>query len=519
MKALDLLVGVLVFALGMAVVGLASEATEQLLRAQQEERWLLEDAMAENVVRVTGNSFSRWEFLSRQQRSTRTRFEDEMDAHVDRMWRDSTARFYLGVHIREYQKTRQGYRENRRVRENERHPERPFSSGLAFFEAFNSRGMGTFGPCSTTAPTGARGEVLTFTRASAATCTKTASGGLATTGIADGDLVSLSSNVARVEYDSAGTLGLLVEAARTNSLVRSQEIDHAGWTKGGAIGTITADYATAPDGTLTADRYQYTNTNTDYVLQTFSVGGLGASGSVYLKGTSGAGTLYLCRGGAASQCVTCSYVAATWSRCRYEATLATSSNLFVGCDTGTLGAACAQTGMDVLVWGLQGELGAYATSYIPTTSAAVTRAAEGGSVTIASTPILSMAGTSQFESNTLSNGRIIEAYTVAANDTDRFSLLISGVQPANFIANGGVSTTQASATNFTMPGLNRAAVWLASGATQNTIANGTANSAATARTTVTATTLYIGRYGGGVSNEPDAILTKLCADPDAARCR
>lgn len=37
------------------------------------------------------------------------------------------------------------------------------------FEAFPASGAGTFGPCSTTAPTGARGETLTFTRASAAT--------------------------------------------------------------------------------------------------------------------------------------------------------------------------------------------------------------------------------------------------------------------------------------------------------------------------------------------------------------
>ena len=126
-------------------------------------------------------------------------------------------------------------------------------------------------------PTGTRGEALTFTRTGTATCTKTASGGLATTGIADGDLVLYPANMARVEFDSAGTLGLLVESSRTNSVIRSQEINDAAWTKGAAVGTITPNYANGPDGTLTADRYQYSNTNADYVLQTWSVGGLAAA--------------------------------------------------------------------------------------------------------------------------------------------------------------------------------------------------------------------------------------------------
>lgn len=99
---------------------------------------------------------------------------------------------------------------------------RPNKASLAFFEAFPANGRGTFGPCSTTPPTGAKGEVLTFTRATNATCTRTVTGARSTTGIANGDLVVLSSNQPRVSYGSDGVLGLLVEGSRTNSCLRSQ---------------------------------------------------------------------------------------------------------------------------------------------------------------------------------------------------------------------------------------------------------------------------------------------------------
>lgn len=141
-------------------------------------------------------------------------------------------------------------REERHVRENRR--TRVWTgSQYAFFEAFPASGAGTSGACSTTAPTGAKGEALTFTRASNGTCTKTASGGLATTGIADGDLVVLGNNVSRVEYDSAGTLGLRAESGATNLLPRFDALTDAAWSDVGAPSTV--DGATDPFGATTGD--------------------------------------------------------------------------------------------------------------------------------------------------------------------------------------------------------------------------------------------------------------------------
>lgn len=256
----------------------------------------------------------------------------------------------------------------------------------AFFEAFPTSGAGTSGACSTTAPTGAKGETMTFTRGSTAMCTKTATGGLATTGIANGDLVSMSSNVARVEYDSNGVLGLLVESSRTNSALRSESFDNAAWTKGGGAGsavpTVTADYAVAPDGTTTAERVQFdacasAGQYSAVYATALKAAGVGA-GSVFCRGTSSAQTISVCAWGGVTTNTVCTQVtcpADSWSR---PVAIGTSANtgLVLGCDNeGFTGGGNTGTA-DVLLWGAQLEAGAYATSYIPTVAAAVTRSAE-----------------------------------------------------------------------------------------------------------------------------------------------
>ena len=75
---------------------------------------------------------------------------------------------------------------------------------FAFFEAFPANGAGTTGPCSTSAPTSAQNNALTFTRGSNGTCTLGVDG-LRTTGIANGDLVVLASNIPRQMYDAPTT--------------------------------------------------------------------------------------------------------------------------------------------------------------------------------------------------------------------------------------------------------------------------------------------------------------------------
>lgn len=246
--------------------------------------------------------------------------------------------------------------------------------GLAFFEFAPSGGQGIGSACACTTPTGAKGEAMTFTRASSGTCLKAGT----TLAIANGDLVTCTSNQPRVMPGGAGTgpLGLLVEVSRTNDLLRSEELNNAAWADsvfGVAAPTITADQAVAPDGTTTADRVQTpVVTAGQYSLRTQNVSGATRVGSFFVKGNASSGTAHLMQAGGTVTCVACAYNPSTWTRCVTSGTSTNQTVVNVGvdpldCGGGGLGAE------DFFVWGAQTEISNIATSYIKTVAAAVSR--------------------------------------------------------------------------------------------------------------------------------------------------
>lgn len=69
----------------------------------------------------------------------------------------------------------------------------------------------------------------------------------------NGLLISSATNTPRIEYDVNGKcLGLLIEGARTNLSLRSQEFNNAAWSTVRA--SVSANAIDAPDGTTTADK-------------------------------------------------------------------------------------------------------------------------------------------------------------------------------------------------------------------------------------------------------------------------
>lgn len=410
--------------------------------------------------------------------------------------------------------------------------------GYAFFEAFPATGAGTSGACSTTAPTGAKGEALTFSRTGNATCTKTASGGLSTTGIANGDLVVLSGNQARVEYDSQGVLGLRVESSRTNYLQHSEAFDNIAWTLQGvsaSVPVVTANAGTAPDGTTTAERVQFGACSTDpsasAVNQTAGAG-LSVVSSVYVRGFNGtSGSISICNYGTAksdSYCTLCAYSGSSWTRCVQP--IAGNSNQLttIGCNnnstayngSGNTGAA------DVLLWGADAEqvgvVGtSYVTSYIPTTTAAVTRNAEvptinGNALSLPAARYSLAASIQTLAPGAVSRG-IVEGQVGASSGVGFFT--VAGFLRTQNLTAGADNTTDFAWTPNASQ-LYRVATFN-DGTNQSTIIDGTTVIGPVARTppdSPWSTTTGIG-YAPAFPVQLDGIISRVCVDPSPTRCR
>ena len=189
--------------------------------------------------------------------------------------------------------------------------------------------------------------------------------------------------------------GLLVEEARTNLLLRSQEFDNASWGKTNT--TVTANAIAAPDGTLTADKVEVTASavatmNQDVVLAaatgTASIFGKKGSGAtdankfIIRNITTGTNLLNISINwdtGAITHTTGsgCTSVAMAdgWWRIILPALSGITSGDSIRFYTGFIGTP-ETAGEYCYLWGAQLEAGAGAFSYIPTAGASATRAAD-----------------------------------------------------------------------------------------------------------------------------------------------
>jgi hypothetical protein len=200
--------------------------------------------------------------------------------------------------------------------------------------------------------------------------------------------------------------GLLIESARTNSLLRSGDPSNAAWAiPGGSTMTITGNSTLAPDGTVAATTLTDSDaTRTDYIYQHPAVSDSQTwTGSIFIKKDANTarfpaleiaytgGTTPLTyrvwlntQTGAvtASNSSTAATIGVTdagsyWRIWTIAANNATGNNRLdysiypaAGTTIGTYSAAATGT---AIFWGGQLELGASVSSYIPTTTVALTR--------------------------------------------------------------------------------------------------------------------------------------------------
>ena len=176
-------------------------------------------------------------------------------------------------------------------------------SGLAQFEAFPASGAGTSGACSTTAPTGSRGESLTFTRATVAECYSN-----------DGQtLTQMAINKARVSSgDGTSWLGLWEEGASQNDLLWVRDLSNAAWTKTNMTCAKTATGMRADANSASTCTATAANAT---VCQTLTLAAAQRATSWHIKRRTGTDAVTLARDGATySSDIASQLSASLWKR-------------------------------------------------------------------------------------------------------------------------------------------------------------------------------------------------------------
>lgn len=259
--------------------------------------------------------------------------------------------------------------------------------GLTASTALSTRGGFPVPALSLNFLSGTLDSRITFTRA-LNTATRVNSSGL---------IETVNANIPRFDYDPV-TLqprGLLIEEARTNVILHSEDLGNAAWVKYAGT-TITTNAAISPAGSSTADlMYPATSGTNRGVYQAFTGGNLTYTQSIYVKnagknfvafydfeGATYAGSVDLTTGSTASvkagYTITPTQAGSGWWRITVTATTTTGTRYLtmIVVDAASSASVTANGTDGVFVWGGQTEVGAFATSYIPTVASTVARNAD-----------------------------------------------------------------------------------------------------------------------------------------------
>jgi hypothetical protein len=209
---------------------------------------------------------------------------------------------------------------------------------------------------------------ITFTRAGN-TATVINSSGLVTT---------INADLPRFDYtlNTGGDCkGLLIEEARTNLFLQSNDVSNAAYTVSNV--TVVANSSTAPDGTLTAAKATITNTAANQFFQYNLSSFAGQTLTVSFHGKADSPmTLQSHISDSVAGEFFFPSLTTTWQRFTYTMTQAVTSP-----NTGFFISLNTNSTTPFYIWGVQLEVGAFSTSYIPTEAATVTRNADVATMT------------------------------------------------------------------------------------------------------------------------------------------
>jgi hypothetical protein len=255
-------------------------------------------------------------------------------------------------------------------------------------------------------------------------------------------------DIARIDY-STGEPALLLEPQRTNVWLNSDDFN-AGTISSSLI-TYTANTTetTAPNGTNTADKFEVTTSGGDarrrftrtIAIQNFSL-------SLYVKGAAGQKLqLFLARDSFAELKDITTTLNGEWQRIVLNDSFSTtSSTVVMGVEFGFT-SDDSVAGQIYYLWGAQLEAGSYATSYIPTTTASVTRNADVCLKTGISSLIGQTEGTIFFDANFDDSDTV--NFSISDGTSSNYVLIDTTSARSVFarVQQGGVTQAQISTTS------------------------------------------------------------------------
>ena len=231
---------------------------------------------------------------------------------------------------------------------------------------------------------------VTFTRTTDATnpATYTNSSGYVT---------AATNNQPRFDYNPVTLVckGLLIEESRSNLMKYSDQFNDGVWGKAGV--TISQDVIVSPNGTSNGDKFIINNGSSGvYIVQTTPiVSGTSYTFTVYAKAGEATQFILLGQSGGFGSGIVATYDLSAGTVSGYStATITNVGNSWYRCSITATATTTTTDGFQIrqqnvtgdgfkgfYIWGAQLEAGAFATSYIPTTTTVLTRNADVATMT------------------------------------------------------------------------------------------------------------------------------------------
>jgi hypothetical protein len=285
-------------------------------------------------------------------------------------------------------------------------------------------------------------------------------------------LETVATGVPALDYTSDSTCpALSLEKASTNLLLQSESFDNASWGKFRA--SVTANTTAGPDNLSTADSFLETTDNNSHVVNqsvSKAASSLQYTLTIYVKpngrdwiqiglddNTNGVNRFFNVATGAigtagsfgAGFTLNNSNITAMpngFYRCEITATSTTATSIIARLVTSTDGATTVYIGditKGLYVTGAQLEQGSYATSYIPTTTATVSRVADAvTALTGVSDLIGQTEGTLYFEGRSFADGTYKQISLSDGTASNRVSLSFNNLNQIHcHIFSGGTAQT------------------------------------------------------------------------------